>query len=385
MNLQTFYTYDDIGIIPRVKSEIKSRSNVSLGVDIISRTIDPTFNRNKLIAVLNMPFISAPMDTVCGPAMAHILAKNGSVGILHRFQEIEKQVFDLENTMYLLHPDSEESRKYNIGVAVGVTGDYQERLTKLIESFNKLNVTMDVLWICFDTANGFTTMMENAIKWFTNDSGLYNRDNMIIIAGNVASKEGYEFLDNLGVDFCRVGIGGGSACSTSIATGISGGNVSVIAEIDSYRSSNDFAKAKIIADGGIRHSGDVVKALAVGADIVMLGRLLSGFNQSPGDIIKMENDEKKKLFRGLASKSATEIATSLNKKNKYKNPEGIETLVPLKGDVNDFILEFTYGIKSGLSYCNAKSIPEFKEYIRTHKNALILHSDSSLIERLPKL
>ena len=372
MNPVTYYTYDDIGIIPRVKSEVKSRSDVSLEVDVNSKT------------KLNLPFISAPMDTVCGPAMANVLARNGSVGLLHRFQEIEKQVFELENTMYLLHPDNENPTKYNVGVATGVTGDYQERLAKLIESFNKLNVTGDTLWICFDTANGFTTMMENAINWFKNDSGLYDSENMIIIAGNIASSEGYAFLNALGVDFCRVGIGGGSACSTSIATGISGGNVSVINEIDIFRRLIN-GNAMIIADGGIRHSGDVVKALAVGADIVMLGRLLSGYNQSPGDIIKMENGEKKKLFRGLASKSATEIATSLNKKNKYKNPEGIETLVPLKGDVNDFILEFSYGIKSGFSYCNSKSIPAFKEYILSYVNTIVLHSDSSLIERLPKL
>lgn len=372
MNLKTYYTYDDIGIIPRVRSDIKSRSVVSLDVDV------------KSIAKLSVPFISAPMDTVCGSSMAYVLAKNGSVGLLHRFQEINKQIMDLENTLYLLHPSNEKLEPYNIGVAVGITGDYRERLLKLIESFNNLSFKEDKLWICFDTANGFTSMMEDAINWFKNDSMFYDKDRMIIIAGNIASREGYRFLNNLGVDFCRVGIGGGSACSTSVATGISAGNLSIIDEIYQYKASNGCA-ALIIADGGIRHSGDVVKALAVGADLVMLGRLLAGFNQSPGDVIKMEDGSKKKFFRGLASKSATEISMSLNSKNKYKNPEGIETLIPLKGDVNEFILEFTYGIKSGLSYCNSKNISEFKQYIRNHSDAIVLHSDSSLLERLPKL
>ncbi len=228
------------------------------------------------------------------------------------------------------------------------------------------------IWVCFDTANGFSSMMEDAINWYNSKFNGY-----ITVAGNVASKEGYLFLSELGVEIVRVGIGGGSACSTSIAAGIGGGLISVLDEIrDVKKNSNSL----VMADGGIRYSGDVVKSLALGADLCMLGRLFAGFDESPGAIIKAIDGKKYKLFRGLASESASEILG----KSKHA-VEGIESLVEYKGTIDDFIQEFLYGIRSGLSYCNCRTIDEFRDYISSVPDTIVVNSQNAFIEKIPKL
>ena len=197
--MNTSKTFDDIGIIPRVKSQIKSRSKVSLHTSIKK-------------AQLRIPLIASPMDTVCNADMAIAMNKAGGVGIIHRFQTIDDQVDNFRKVLELsgIHPTrTYEYPLANIGIAVGVNGDYKERLTSLIKTYNEYNLFDTFLWICFDTANGFSQYMEDALNWFRKESGLYDTDKHIIMAGNIASKEGYQFLSDLGVDCVRVGIGGG--------------------------------------------------------------------------------------------------------------------------------------------------------------------------------
>lgn len=361
---RTYLTFDDISIIPRVKSTISSRSEVDLSTSVNGK------------ARLNSPIVASPMDTVCNARMAAKLNQFGSVGLIHRFQSVDQHVTELKTALDLII-DSPigDLQHINIGVATGVSGDYQERLLKLVDVFETYRLTERKspysFWICFDTANGFSSMMEDAITWYNS-----RFDGYITVAGNVASKEGYLFLSDLGVEVVRVGIGGGSACSTSIATGIGGGLISILEEIRDVKNSNSL----VMADGGIRYSGDVVKSLALGADLCMLGRLFAGFDESPGAIIKAIDGKKYKLFRGLASKSASEI---LGKSKQAV--EGIETLVEYKGTIDDFIQEFLYGIRSGLSYCDCRTIDEFRDYISSVPDTIVVNSQNAFIERIPKL
>ncbi|MCK6606378.1 MAG: guanosine monophosphate reductase [Ignavibacteriaceae bacterium] len=361
---KTYLTFDDISILPRVKSTISSRSEVSLTTHING------------VATLDSPIVASPMDTVCNARMAAKLNQFGSVGLIHRFQTIQQQVTELKTAIDLILDSGLGSREHiNIGVATGVSGDYQERLLELREVFENYRLSERsskyAFWICFDTANGFSSLMEDALNWYNSRLSGY-----VTVAGNVASREGYLFLRELGVNVVRVGIGGGSACSTSIATGIGGGLISILEEIKDVKS----AECLVMADGGIRYSGDVVKSIALGADLCMLGRLFAGFDESPGAIIKAIDGKKYKLFRGLASKSASEI---LGKSKQAV--EGIETLVEYKGTIDEFIQEFLYGIRSGLSYCNCRTIAEFRDYINNIPDTIVINSQNAFIERIPKL
>ena len=207
MNLKISYSYDDIGIMPRELSKIKSRDDIKLTTYVRSKTI------------LNIPIVASPMDTVCNGDMAIELNRLGGVGIIHRFQTIDEQVSELKKFFNAGIPD--RIGHDNVGISIGITGDYKERLTKLINKYNNIRINSLIfqLWICFDTANGFNKLIENAINWFKNESGLYNEHQMIVVAGNIASVEGYKFLEKIGCDVIRVGIGSGSACSTSTTTG----------------------------------------------------------------------------------------------------------------------------------------------------------------------
>jgi IMP dehydrogenase len=361
---KTYLTFDDISIIPRVKSTINSRSEVDLTV-----ITEPT-------AILDAPIVASPMDTVCNGRMAAKMNQFGLAGIIHRFQSIESQKYELKLAIDLIIDSELNKRSFiNLGVAAGVSGDYQERFLELHELMQ--NYRLDErkshfsFWVCFDTANGFSSLLEGAILWYNSRFSGY-----ITVAGNVASKEGYLFLADLGINAVRVGIGGGSACSTSIATGIGGGLISILEEIREVKQPGTL----VMADGGIRYSGDVVKSIALGADLCMLGRLFAGFDESPGAIIKAIDGKKYKLFRGLASKSASEILGQ-----QKKAVEGIETLVEYKGSIDEFVQEFLYGIKSGLSYCDSRSISQFRDYIGSAPNIIVVNSQNAFIERIPKL
>ena len=173
------------------------------------------------------------------------------------------------------------------------------------------------------------------------------------MAGNVATKKGFEDLANWGADSIRCNIGGGSICSTRIQTGHGVPGLHTILECIGADIDRD---VKIIADGGLRNSGDIVKALAAGADFVMIGSLLSGTTETPGDIIHgLHNEDKKKVYRGMASKEA-----QYDWRGKHSSNEGITTHVPYRGAVRPIIEDLTNGIRSGLSYSGARSIPELQ-------------------------
>lgn len=281
---------------------------------------------------LEIPIIASPMNTVCGGRMTRALADMNTLGIVHRFNSIEEQVFefknnDLDNTPFK-------------GAAIGINSEMDTlRLSKLADAGVKI--------FCIDVANGGSRMLER----FLNDiQPLVTEFDLKIIAGNVASYETTRFLIELGVDAIRVGIGNGAMCSTSIKSGIGIGQVDAILRALSAKKDLD-SNVKIIADGGINTPGAMCKAIALGCDAVMFGRILAGSEQAPGEVLKYNNMLFKK-YCGSAS-----FAVKQEKKNYI---EGEESLVPYRGDVKKIIQEYKEGLQSSMSYINSRTLDEYK-------------------------
>ena len=309
-------SYDDVLLVPKY-SDIVSRKEVD-----ISSTLDS-------VRMLELPIISSPMDTITESAMANRMAEHGGLGVLHRYSSIEQQA-------QMAREVSDQSKK---AAAIGITGDYLERSQALYD--------VGVRIFCLDVAHGHHVLMEKAIK---NIKSLHS--DIHIMAGNVATKEGFEDLASWGADSIRCNIGGGSICSTRIQTGHGVPGLQTILDCFRANVSND---VKIIADGGIRNSGDIVKALAAGADFVMVGSLLAGTLQTPGQVIYSTDGSRRKIYRGMASKEAQN-----NWRGRYSSNEGISTTVPAKGDVSEILADLENGIRSGLSYSGARTIMELQ-------------------------
>jgi IMP dehydrogenase len=298
-------SFDDILLVPQ-HSNVSSRHDIDLTM---------VFGKKNKIG-LSFPIIAAPMDTVCGVEMCAVLAEKGAVGSIHRYMSEKEQLEILERLGH-----------YAAFFAVGATGKYLEHAENLVEN--------GAMGLIVDTANGHN---ENAIKAVKNLSSL----GVHIMAGNVSTWDGFKRLSDAGADSIRVGIGGGSACTTRIVTGHGIPTLTSIIDIAERWQEGD---AAIIADGGIKNSGDAVKAFAAGAHAVMLGSLLAGHQQSPGETHYDENYHPiSKEFRGMAS------ADAQRSRGNVSVIEGISTTIPYKGDVRDTLETFKNGIKSGISY-----------------------------------
>jgi len=320
--IQEAVTYSDVLLVPQY-SDIKSRAEVKLTSNL---------SENEF----RLPIIASPMDTISEKNMAVAMADEGGLAIIHRYNTIKEQVNIVESSKAsLVNPDSP------VAAAIGTSGDYLERACALYEAGVRI--------LCVDVAHGHHILMKNALRELRATFG----DKVHIMAGNIATLEGYNDLVDWGADSVRCNIGGGSICSTRVQTGHGVPGLHTI--IDCARSDRD---APIIADGGIRNSGDIVKALAAGADFVMLGSLLSGTDETPGDIINTR-EGKFKAYRGMASKDA-----QVEWRGRTASLEGIATTVPCKGPVADILLELDRGIRSGLSYSGARTITELQAKAR---------------------
>ena len=307
--------FDDVLLVPQ-KSEIITRSDVDISAKFYPSDI-----------VLDSPIISSPMDTVTGVDMAISMYEAGGLGIIHRYNSTEEQVDMVRAIRKMVDKE--------FGAAIGVTGDYLERAQALYDEGCKL--------FCLDVAHGHHALMRYALQTLRNTLGW----DVHLMGGSVATLEGFNDLADWGADSIRVGIGGGSICSTRLVTGH--GVPTFQSVIDCSRSDRD---ATLIADGGIRTSGDMVKALAAGADFVMAGSLLAGVDESPGEVIFM-NGEKRKVYRGMASKDA-----QIDWRGHASTVEGVSSSVQYKGSLTDVMNNLARGIKSGLSYSGSKSIKE---------------------------
>lgn len=302
------YHYKNIGLLSRQISSLHSRNDVDTSI---------IFDGHKL----NTPIIASPMPDVCDGKMAKTLYSLGAFGIIHRFNTIEKQL-----------------QEYKIsggecGCAIGVNGDFHERYKMLFEAGCRC--------FCIDVANGASLRVESVVNKIKNS---------FIIAGNVATKECYRWLTQLPIHAIRVGISGGSVCSTKSETGLNYPMASSILECAQEKTDNIL----LIADGAIKEPSDLCKAIVLGADICMVGGILAGTEESPAQVMKI-NEKLFKTYKGAASFST--------QKQVGKNPEyveGTETLIPYVGPVEKIIKRFRNGLRSSMSYMNAHNLNEYK-------------------------
>lgn len=327
MRIENSLCFDDVLLVPRY-SDIVSRKEI----DLRSTIGDERYR----LETYNLPIISSPMDTITENEMAIQVGMSGGLGVIHRYNtldELDLILREIERTNY----KRGDALKLNVSVAVGVSGDYRER--------SRLAFERGVRNICIDVAHGHHSLVQNAIYTLRKDHG-----NLInIIAGNVATLEGFNDLADWGANAIRVGIGGGSICSTRIQTGHGMPTLQSIMEC-----SKSDRKAALIADGGIRNSGDIVKALAAGADFVMVGSLLSGTDETPGEVI-VHGGKKQKVYRGMASRDA-----QIDWRGHSSSLEGVSSLVTYRGPLKPILEDLEQGIRSGLSYSGCRNIIELQ-------------------------
>jgi len=324
-------TYDDIQLVPNF-SNIKTRTNVSLKTKL---------SRNYNIL---LPIVGSPMDTVCEVDMALKLFRMGGVGCIHRFNtpkeqanmisELKYRIFGENGEGHLLF-DWDDAEEIPIMAAIGVNDADKDRATELVKA------GANVLLI--DVAHGDHQNVIDMIIWCKQN--LPKR--VDIIAGNIATADAALRLQEAGADGLRVGIGGGSLCSTRIKTGFG------IPNVTSIEQTSAVSIVPIMADGGIRTSGDISKALAVGASTVMLGSLIAGTDEAPGNIVETKKGLYKK-YRGSAS-----LETKAAHNQEIRNIEGESTMIPYKGGVRFIIDGLMEGVKSALSYAGSSNLIEY--------------------------
>lgn len=317
---QDAISFDDVLIKP-LRSCVFSRKQVS------------TTSRLFRDLHFNIPIMSANMDTVTEGEMAKAMFDLGGIGAIHRFMTFEEQLNMLQQTP--------GTKILTVGVGSGVLSQIEAAARRFPSD----------LAVLIDVAHGHC---ERVIELIHDIRSSNTVGGIPVIAGNVATYDGAYDLAKAGADAVKVGVGGGSACSTRVVTGC--GVPQLTAVMEAVRAMDDFEvhfkrRPTVIADGGIKSSGDIVKALAAGANFVMLGGLLSATTETPGDLITL-NDREYKTYRGMAS-SAAQKTIGVNRK-----AEGVEAIVPFKGSVVNIVKDLMEGVRSGMSYLNAYSIEE---------------------------
>lgn len=341
--MQTEYDFNDVSLFSRQISSVQSRHDVDLRQKISIG--DNSYWVN--------PIIAAPMRDTAGPSMCNYMeSKNNIAGVLHRFHKTHDEwVEDIRE----LIGENNENRLVSFSVSMTDGQEVRDKLNYLIANFNKVSFI-----ICIDTANGASKGVENMVNLIQTHAE--DDLNYELMCGNIVTKEAAEYLYNLGVNYLRVGIGGGAVCSTPTETGIFRPYANAIKEIREHLDWLGATDAKIVADGGMRGTDRIMKALALGADFVMLGYLLAGWERSNSPLVKKGFLKKKKYkyYRGSASK---EMALAAGKSMDKLIVEGVERLIPYKGDDYDFEKFYNQlegAMKSCMSYCDSKKLDEFK-------------------------
>ncbi len=326
MNIVDGLTFDDVMLVPS-HSEIPSRSNIDTSVDL-----------GKGIK-LDIPVVSANMKNVTGRLMSDAMTELGGLPIQHRFFDSWQD--RVRAFKYCKNPE-------RVAVSIGVKDEDKEALAELVDHGCRI--------VCIDVAHGDSKLCVDMTRHIAD-----KYPQLLLISGNVATAWGALRLYNAGADVIKVGVGPGSLCTTRIETGNGVPQLTALNNVfdSSFEGSIENRKFKIIADGGIRQAGDIVKAL-VYSDAVMLGNLLSGTDEAPGDIIERGNVR----YKGYAGSST----------HKVNHVEGVKALVPLKGPVAPIIDHLMQGVRSGMSYQGSLNLEELKrepEFVRVSGAGLI--------------
>lgn len=383
-------TFDDVLLTPGFADF--SRSDIDLSTKL-SKNI-----------TIKSPLVSAPMDTVTESALAIALAKEGGIGFIHRNLTIDDQAGEVAKV---------KAAGFLVGAAIGVSEGYKERLEALVKAGSDT--------IVLDSAHGWTNKFVEALTFIKQ-----TYPNIDVIVGNIATYEAAKDLSKAGADGLRVGMGPGAICTTRIISGM--GVPQITAIMETVRGASEFG-VPVIADGGIKYSGDMIKALAAGASTVMMGSYFASCVESPGKVVQLSKSLVPSRFKSIFGKQNKELAAKIHESNKelvevapealqkmeevyyfkeyrgmgsvgamqhgakiksedeyhgksYKDKvlvaEGVEGLVPIKGSVKDLLDQALGGIKSGMFYVGAKTIPELQE-----KAQFIQITQASLSESHP--
>jgi len=314
------FTFDDVMFQPQY-SEIQSRSEVCLSSKIGNLDLD-------------LPVISANMRDVTEGSMAREMFINGGLGILHRFMPIEDNV-----EMFLESVSKANCHPKNIGVSVGVGDESKNRFDALYSSGART--------FCIDVAHGHHVNVKDMLIWISNN---YNREDMTIIAGNIATWQAADALKDWGAGVVKVGIGPGSCCKTRENTGVGIPQLYALKEIRTM-----CGDIQMIADGGIKKTGDIAKALLY-ADAVMMGGFLSGTTETPGHVYEKMDGQ---LYKTIAGSASAESKVKSGKSNSFV--EGGIREVPFRGRVKYILKKIRENVQSSFSYSGARNIKEFRE------------------------
>jgi len=353
------YTFDDCLLVPAFSTVVPAE------VDISSKLTQKI--------TLNVPIVSAAMDTITEENMARTLAIMGGIGFIHKNLSIKDQsemVLRVKKTpIKELNTQSciDDYGQLRVGAAVGVSETTLKRVKSLVEA------GIDILAI--DSAHGHSEGVSNTVKAVR---ALY--PNLDIVGGNIVTAQAAIDLIYAGATCVKVGVGPGSICTTRVIAGVGVPQLTAINDV--YQVAKQYGVG-VIADGGIKISGDIVKALAAGADCVMLGGLLAGCEETPGEVFEIE-DKLMKCYVGMGSLSAMQRGSS----DRYFQggqteleklvPEGIEAMVTFKGSIKDVLYQMMGGLRSGMGYCGCKKVSELKE-----KAVFIKITNSGLRESHP--
>lgn len=338
------YTFDDLLLVPAHSTVVPA--NVDLATTLTSRLR------------LKLPILSAAMDTVTEAAMATALAKAGGLGILHKNMPIEAQAAMVRfvKSATVDHPSTaavDDQGRLLVGAAVGVSAETMTRVEALVAA------EVDV--IAVDSAHGHS---QGVIATIAAIRAAYPE--LELIGGNIVTAQAARDLIEAGASILKVGVGPGSICTTRIVAGV--GVPQITAVNDVYQVAKA-ANVSVIADGGIKFSGDIVKALAAGADAVMLGGLLAGCEETPGEVIDVYG-KKVKTYMGMGSLTAMQKGSSDRyfqggqKELSKLVPEGIEATVPFKGPIADVLYQMMGGLRSGMGYCGCANLSDLKTKAR---------------------
>ncbi len=338
-------TFDDVLLLPNY-TETK-REDIDVSVQLTEKI------------KLKIPLLSAPMDTVTEAKLAIAIGKLGGLGVIHRNMTVNKQKKEIEEV---------KSEGLTAASAVGVGGDLEERVKELVDA------GVDVLVI--DSAHGFSKWVIEATKYIAK-----KYKNIFLVSGSVATAAGAKALIEAGANALRVGMGPGSICTTRVVAGM--GVPQITAILETVAVAGQFG-VPVISDGGLRFSGDIVKAIAAGASTVMSGSLFAGCEETPGKLI-IKKGQKYKSYRGMGSVSAMKQGSAVRYGQEYRKgqekkliAEGVEGLVPYKGTVEEVVTQLVGGLKAGMYYAGVKNIEELQT-----KTRLMRITQASLTESHP--